>query len=1634
MSDRDALVRRIASLVGIATDYRDLTGRTVEVPPETVEAILAGLGLSVGGEGEARDALARIEHLETGMMPPLIPVGTGRPIRLQLNGVEAESAIWRIREERGATLEGRGALGSRPNGAVIQLPAVPAGYHRLRVEAGGRIAEATLIAAPSRCWEPREFRDGARVWGTTAQIYSLRSHRNLGIGDYTDVAAVAAGTAELGASFLGLSPVHALFCADRSKISPYSPSSRLFLETLFIDPTEVEGFPGSEAARILDEAGVQETLSGLREGPLVNHAAVWEVKRRLLEALWERFRDGASQAEFESFRRSRGKPLQAHATFEALSEHFLAQGRSWLGEWPEAYRHADAPEVQAFRNEHPERIAFHAWLQWVADRQLGDAAERARAAGMRIGLYRDLAVGADAGGSEIWAHPERFASALSVGSPPDPFGPEGQKWGLPPFNPLTLQEQGLAAFRALVTANMRHAGAIRIDHAFQLQRLFLIPNNMPASQGAYVSYPFEAMLAVLRLESHRARCLVIAEDLGTGPEGFSDAIMRSGLLSYRVLWFEREENGGFTRPASYPRSALAAFTTHDLPTFRGWWRGLDIDLRQTLGVYDQDQSESERASRKTELRQFSEALAEEGLLPSSEPPEEPPLEAMTRYLARAPSSLMALQLEDASGELNQANLPGPDRGHPNWRRRLGTDVDTLVAPGGDLAKLSAAIAAEGRGLGPRASALAGPPPRATYRIQFHKDFTFDDAIRIVPYLAKLGISHLYASPIHKARPGSTHGYDIVDHSEINPELGGEEGFRRLTDALRDHHLGLVLDIVPNHMGVGGADNGWWLSTLEWGELSPLSRAFDVDWERLGANHKLVIPFLGDRYGEALEKGELKLTFDPDEGSFSVWHWEHRFPICPLSYPIVLDRALAALPEGEDGGHAEVLGISERLRGMNDETAPERRAAFPEECEAMKARLAAAVSASPALQQAIDRAVSLVNGAPGTPESFGTLHRILEMQSYRLAHWRVAASDINYRRFFDINGLAGLRVEDPEIFEGSHATLFRLIREGRIQGLRIDHIDGLADPEGYARALQAAIGPGFYIVVEKILEPGESLRPWPIAGTTGYDALNLIDGVFVDAGAAEPFERIYRRATGLEGRYGALLREAKTEILETSFASELEVLVSDLKRLADSDRRTRDYTSLAIRRALIEIIARFPVYRSYLSDPEPTPDDSALIEESVEAAKRRSALPDRTVHDFAKAALLGSFDRDDFGRPDADLVQRFRRRFQQLTGPVMAKSLEDTLFYRYVRLVALNEVGGDPGHFGVSLDDFHSANLERSRNWPHAMIATATHDTKRGEDARARLLALSEMPEIWADALGRWETNVAPHLALIDGEEAPDANDRYLILQAILGSWPIELLEDAGDEQAYRSFCDRIEEYVTKALRESKRHTSWVHGNEPYENAALDLVRAVVSSRSDALADLRPLARRLALLGMLTGLARTVLKCTIPGVPDFYQGTERWDLSLVDPDNRRPVDYEARSDSLETRERLEDLIGHWPDGQVKQALVSRLLADRAACPSLYASGDYDPLRARGGRSDHVVAFARTCGSERLAVVVPRLPSKLSPDGALPTGDGVWGGTRVELPEGPWRDLLTGARIEAGEESIPISELFKALPLSVLRASR
>lgn len=884
-------------------------------------------------------------------------------------------------------------------------------------------------------------------------------------------------------------------------------------------------------------------------------------------------------------------------------------------------------------------------------------------------------------------------------------------------------------------------------------------------------------------------------------------------------------------------------------------------------------------------------------------------------------------------------------------------------------------------------------PRATYRLQFNANFTFSDAAAIAPYLAALGVSHVYASPIQKARPGSTHGYDIVDHSQINPELGGEEGFHDFSQALSRNGLKLLLDIVPNHMGVGGADNSWWLSVLEWGEQSPFARVFDIDWERIGADRKLVLPFLGQPYGAALRAGELQLRFDEDEGSFSVWHWEHRFPVNPLDYRWILEWAQVA----GGGGVAmrPLYLIAADLREIAESPRPVTHEGRVERCEHIKQNLAAYAKSSQSVKDAIAKAVAFACGDPRTPESFGALHRILARQSYRLAYWRVASSETNYRRFFDINSLAGVRAEDEAVFEATHVLLFRLIAEGLVHGLRIDHVDGLADPKQYLDRLRARLGPDFYVVVEKVLEPDERLPEWAIAGTTGYEAMAALDGVFVSRDSEAYFTDMYESVAGPQQDFAAQLRRTKLELLRVSFGSELATLGSDVKRAADDDLVTSDFTIDALRRAISEIVAALPVYRTYFDQGPTHPADRALVIQAVEDAKSATQLDTTAAHDLVQALLLAPADSQ--RNPSRQfLIDRIVRRFQQLTGPVMAKSLEDTLFYRSARFVAMNEVGGDPSRFGVSAEAFHAFNLERASRWPHSLTATATHDMKRGEDVRARLAALTHAPDSWGRIVEAAQSVARDH---------PDANDRYMLLQTIVGAWPIGE-PDAAPQAADQTFRERIAAYAVKAVRESKRRSSWTAPDENYEAELRGWADALVGSRrflevlTHALPDVARAGRRVS-------LARLVLKLTMPGIPDIYQGCEFEDASLVDPDNRRRIDYSARIASLR---------GAGANfAAIKQSLTTALLRDRAQAPSLYACGDYQALAAP---TPHLICFSRTHESESMIVAVSTNPFERLDQAKLASS---------LTKDGGWGNLLVGRTLDQRKRG------GSALPAVVLRKS-
>ncbi|RZI93718.1 MAG: malto-oligosyltrehalose synthase, partial [Variovorax sp.] len=1119
----------------------------------------------------------------------------------------------------------------------------------------------------------------------------------------------------------------------------------------------------------------------------------------------------AAQQAFEAFREERGEPLRRHALFEALQAHFHEADESVWGwpVWPAPYRTPDSPEVAQFAEDHAERIGYFAWLQWQAARQLAHVGAQCDVLGMGVGLYLDLAVSVDRAGSDAWGEQDLFALGASVGAPPDEFNPNGQGWGLPPLRPDRLRDTGYRFFIDTLRGSMRGAGALRIDHVMGLMRLFWIPPGGTPHNGAYVHYALHEMLAIVAVESQRQQCMVIGEDLGTVADEMRGALARFEVLSYRLFYFERQHDGDFKAPAEYPRHALVAISTHDLATLTGWWAGHDLRLRLSLGLFPSPELfEKQLFDRAQERVRLLLAVQRAGLLSVDAVAEAtgaqtlPPavVAAIHAYLSSTPSQVMMVQLEDAIGMLEQANMPGTTDSHPNWRRKLALDLQQLALDPQtqQLCETLAAIRPHPALHAEARRSIQTVIPRATYRLQFHKNFRFDDAIAILPYLARLGVSHIYCSPIQRARPGSTHGYDVVAHDEINPELGGREGFERFSAALKSLGMGQLLDLVPNHMGVLAADNAWWLDVLENGPASLYAQHFDIDWQPLNVElvGKVLLPVLGDHYGDVLARGELVLAFDADAGSLALHYHEHSFPLAPESYPRVLQRAESRIDDVELSASLASIASSFGHLPPRSATDPEAVAERARDKEVLKGRLSRLVARQLPVAQAIAAAVAELN----LPAERDTLHALLELQAYRLAFWRVAADEINYRRFFDINELAALRIEREEVFEATQGMALDLAAAGVVDGLRIDHPDGLYDPARYFERLQrgfaqsaglALPGPDehgrparpLYVVAEKIAASHEEVPvEWHIHGTTGYRFATVVNGVLIDASADDRFTRIWRSFSGVEEAFEDLAYRGKRAIMRNALSSELNVLSTELLRIARADRHTRDYTLNTLRRALAEVAACMQVYRSYIIDT-PSAQDRHYIDQAVDLARTRSLDADESVFDFVRRTLLAETIAD---APDAlkARVQRFAIRFQQFSAPVTAKGVEDTAFYRYFPLSSLNEVGGEPAHFGMTVAAFHIASADRAQRWPHTMLATSTHDNKRSEDVRNRINVLSEMPAAWRLALRRWRAmNVAP-----EGVAMPSAADQYLLYQTVLGTLPAGGL----DEDTHEDYVGRIE--------------------------------------------------------------------------------------------------------------------------------------------------------------------------------------------------------------------------------------------------
>ena len=932
-------------------------------------------------------------------------------------------------------------------------------------------------------------------------------------------------------------------------------------------------------------------------------------------------------------------------------------------------------------------------------------------------------------------------------------------------------------------------------------------------------------------------------------------------------------------------------------------------------------------------------------------------------------------------------------------------------------------------------------PAATYRLQLSREFGFSEAKSLVSYLHALGISSLYASPIFHARAGSLHGYDVVDPNRLNPELGSQQDFESLIGELHRYEMGWIQDIVPNHMAYDG-QNQMLMDALESGQGSQFFDYFDIEWNHPyeSLKEKILAPFLGEFYSQCLEAGEIKLGYD--QTGFSINYYGLRLPLNIESYGRVLSYDLGLLKKRLGSDHPDFIKFFGVLYALKSLPSKEERQERSDQIMFVKRMLWELYTTSHEITKLIDESIEKLNGKKGDSENFNALDRLLSEQLFRLSFWKVATEEINYRRFFNINDLICLRTEDEKVFHHIHSLIFKLIEEERIDGLRIDHIDGLYDPTNYLKRIRQKVG-DLYVTVEKILALKEGLpSDWPVQGTTGYDFLNCVNGLFCEAKNEKKFTQIYARFTGFRVLYSNLVSEKKRLIIGRHMAGDVDGLAHLMKNISSRDRYGGDITLYGLKRALVEVLTFFPVYRTYVNYEVYSEEDRLRVREAMRKAKE---INPGLLHElnFIERFLLLDF-RDHLAEDEKSQWIHFVMRFQQLTGPLMAKGFEDTTLYVYNRLLSLNEVGGDAKQFGISVAEFHRFNQEKARSWRHSMNATSTHDTKRGEDVRARINVISELPEEWERKIKLWSQLNRRAKKILKGEEVPDRNDEYFVYQTLIGAFPLY-------EEGRSGFLERLKAYVIKAVREAKVHTEWLKPDTAYEEAFVSFIEEILepSETNRFLKDFLPFAKKISHYGMLNSLSQTLIKIVSPGVPDFYQGTELWDLSFVDPDNRRPVDFGKRAQLLQEIKNKEsgdfsaltrELLSNWQDSRVKLYVIYKALNFRRAYQELLLEGDYIPLGAVGKRKEHLCAFARRRGSVWVLLVVPRLITKWVTVGEFPLGEKAWGNSYLDLPlDAPdcWRNLLTGETLlvstDKKKKILYLREVFQCFPVAVFESA-
>ena len=1739
-------VQPLAQKNGVKPTWKDRDGQVHKTPDDAIakiSAALAPLDNSSGIRSE-HPGHTRLETADKAFALHLPHVAVLKrslekeSARLEIDipfesKNEVVSLQWSLVSEHGETRSG--ITGSaEPNEAKlqIQLPETThIGYYKLTVglstEKNPRVlalkSEFPVIIAPDKCFIPNTFHTGTRFWGPVVNLTGFTSKRNWGTGDFTDLKAIVAFCAAQGAGAVGLSPLHGQDPTGSDLFTRRLPSHRSFLNILYIDVEATEDFQESEnTRRMVQSPEFQERIAALRDAEVADLKQISIEKLHVLDRLFQQFRlqhlnkETARAQAFRAFQQERGKPLRYFATHQALAERLAKDGNhyeSWRA-WPEKYRDPESDAVKDFASSNNERIEFFEYLQWQAEIQLEAVGHACMNSRLPVGILTELSPLVSPHGAEGWQNQNCLADSLYLMEPPRPYLPDGHVTASPPFRMEEMRRAGYKPLSEMLQFNMRYAGAIKLANAYHWLAPLVSADPNDRKAAAQIELPVEEILSVIALESHRTSTMVVLDsDLlveldsrSTSGTRIQELLEKWNVIARHDLLSTDAEDLSTLLKTDTTERRLLELAPADLSPLAAFWHGTDLPVRaETIPAEDKDKRNQlidRRVSHRVEILRL---LDEKNLLPegattdpSSVPVLTPPIvSALISLMAKSSAALVLFRIEDL-GTLDRPLVVYEDPSYPQWKVKMVPSFDEMIDA--DATQLVMDELQTERGCffdlvdvsysSEDSAHKQVTIPTATYRLQLHKGFPIPEAHKLVDYLDKLGISHYYLSPISQSRPGSMHGYDVISHSTLNPELGTQEDLEQLSADLRKREMGIIMDLVPNHMGIG-KHNPWWMDVLEHGPASEYGEYFDIDWspvkdELVG---KVLLPVLGEPYGKVLTNGQLKVSFDKTTGKFTVNYYENEFPVNPKSYALILGLRLDVLNDRLGNKNMDVmryLSIVDALSSLPDgmNLSQEDKSRRLREMKVSIDRLAELCGQNEYILEFIEQNLKEFDCTEDDRASCKRLHELLEQQSYRLAFWRVAAHEINYRRFFDINELAGVRVEDPRAFTDMHALVFKLIKDGVVQGLRIDHPDGLYDPAGYFLKLQEEaltrlnpdsenFLPGqkrfqrqeeypIYLLGEKILAPFERMEDdWVIHGTTGYDFMTAANGVLVDEKNARVFSDFYAMVSNETESYREQAYRCKHLIMQTSLASELNVLAHHLSQIAESNWMYRDFTLNSLRHALSEVVAFFPVYRTYVKEGTVSNVARDYVVRAVRLAKRNNRTVHPGIFDFIHHVLTLRLADELDGYPGQEKFQQdvlnFAMKFQQFTGPVMAKSLEDTLFYKYNRFVSLNEVGGEPNHFGLSIADFHAHNEARQKTYPYSMLATSTHDTKRSEDVRARLSVLSEIPDNWQERVLRWMDYNSGRYTFNADKRIPSSNDEYLLYQTLVGTYPltVEKPEDLAN------FAERIETYMLKAAREAKDHTSWINQDANYEDGMKSFISALLKPAnaeggSDPFfIDFLEFHQHVSRMGLIKSLSQTLFKLTCPGVPDFYQGNELFDFSLVDPDNRRPVDFKQRDEFLdallpfvkadtskseeEFKTLLKDMLKNYKDGRLKLFVTAAILQQRKLNPRLFTTGKYIPVGISGEGSDHFVAYLREFQGKTLLVVAPVLVTKLiSPDQRSlypgPEDTSLWQSTKLNLPKEfqrkTYTDIFTGQTMEFGERRPRITQLLERFPIALL----